>query len=35
MLNNAAYYRDYVRPDAVVANTLARARGVATEVARA
>ena len=35
MLNNAAYYRACVRPDALVANALARARGVATEVARA
>jgi hypothetical protein len=26
MLNNAAYYRAYVRPDALVANALARAR---------
>jgi hypothetical protein len=28
MLNNAAYYRAYVRPDSLVANALARARGV-------
>ena len=27
MLNNAAYYREYVRPDALVANVLKRARG--------
>jgi hypothetical protein len=27
MTNNAAYYRDYVRPDALVANALARAQG--------
>ena len=35
MLNNAAYYRAYVRPDALVANALARARGVGVELARA
>jgi hypothetical protein len=32
MLNNAAYYRSYLRPDALVANALARARGVAAEL---
>jgi len=35
MLNNAAYYRAFLRPDVLVANALARARGVATELARA
>jgi hypothetical protein len=36
MLNNAAYYRDYLRPDALVANALARARGgVRAELATA
>jgi hypothetical protein len=36
MLNNAAYYREYVRPDALVANALARARGgVPAELATA
>lgn len=35
MVNNAAYYRAFVRPDTLVANALARARGVATELARA
>jgi hypothetical protein len=36
MLNNAAYYREYVRPDALVANALARARGgVRAELAAA
>lgn len=34
MLNNAAYYRDYLRPDALVGNALARARGVDAELAR-
>ena len=35
MLNNAAYYRAFVRPDALVAHALARARGVAGELATA
>ncbi len=35
MLSNASYYRAFVRPEALVANALARARGVATELARA
>jgi hypothetical protein len=35
MVNNASYYRAFVRPDALVANALARARAVATELARA
>jgi hypothetical protein len=33
MVNNAAYYRAYVRPDALVGNALARARGVGVELA--
>ncbi len=34
MLSNAAYYRDFLRPDALVGNALARARGVGAELAR-
>ena len=35
MVSNAAYYRAFVRPEALVANALARARGVATELPQA
>ena len=35
MLNNVAYYRAYLRPDALVGNAMARARGVGAEPARA